>query len=274
MIQNIIGLYFSPSGGTRKITEKIVKEMSDRLSDMSLGEISSSYVDLLETPPKDDVVFDEDTVIVIGMPVFTGRIPEICSDYLKHIHGRGTLAVTVVSFGNRSYGDSLCELYTIVSSQGFSVVSAGAFISQHSMFKKVAEDRPDAYDLQKLKEFCRLSANKVRRFSGTEIAEMRGRPAPLDVSGSMPEKKPMHIPLHPTGNSHCVGCGACVRICPVDAIDPSDPRKTDAKKCISCTACITVCPNGARGFHGPMSAASRIALEKLASRRKDPEWFI
>ena len=45
----------------------------------------------------------------------------------------------------------------------------------------------------------------------------------------------------------CVGCGACVGACPVEAITMGDDGKAviDAEKCISCGTCAAVCPVGA-----------------------------
>ena len=45
----------------------------------------------------------------------------------------------------------------------------------------------------------------------------------------------------------CVGCGACVGACPVEAIKMGDDGKAviDADKCISCGTCAAVCPVGA-----------------------------
>ena len=45
----------------------------------------------------------------------------------------------------------------------------------------------------------------------------------------------------------CVGCGACVGSCPVEAISMNDEGKAviDAEKCISCGTCVAVCPVGA-----------------------------
>ena len=42
----------------------------------------------------------------------------------------------------------------------------------------------------------------------------------------------------------CVGCGMCVKVCPVDAISgkPKESYDIDAELCISCGACADKCP--------------------------------
>ena len=41
----------------------------------------------------------------------------------------------------------------------------------------------------------------------------------------------------------CIGCGACVSICPVEAISMVNGKVViDPKKCISCGTCSAVCP--------------------------------
>lgn len=41
----------------------------------------------------------------------------------------------------------------------------------------------------------------------------------------------------------CVGCGACVGVCPVEAIILKDGiAQIDPNKCISCGACVGTCP--------------------------------
>ena len=44
----------------------------------------------------------------------------------------------------------------------------------------------------------------------------------------------------------CVGCGACVDVCPVSAISMDDNKAMiDSNKCIDCGRCAQVCPQDA-----------------------------
>ena len=152
MIRSVIGLYFSPSGETAKITKKIANEIASHMDDVCVDSVSVSYRDLLKEPLREDLVLDDETIAVIGMPVYSGRIPLPCVKMIQKLHGQGTLTVATVTYGNSTYGDSLYELYSFAENQGFNVVSAGAFVSQHAMFEKIAEARPDLEDLQKIIE--------------------------------------------------------------------------------------------------------------------------
>ena len=274
MINKVVGLYFSPSGDTARLTKKIAEEIVVRLDENSVDDFSVHFIDLLRNPLLHKCDFDEDTIVVVGMPAFNGRIPLPCIKMIQKMHGDNTMAVCVVNYGNSSYGDALYELYTFLEDHRFEVLSAGAFVSQNAIFKHIAASRPDFQDIQQLKKFCELTSKKLQRFCGTMIRDMRAKPAPLQIKGSMPSKAPLKLPIHPTPDKSCTNCGECAKICPMGAIDLRDVTKVSAKKCISCTACVKVCPTGSRGFHGPMCTASRIALERLWSKRKEPEWFL
>ncbi|HIH36293.1 MAG TPA: DUF362 domain-containing protein [Methanocellales archaeon] len=54
-----------------------------------------------------------------------------------------------------------------------------------------------------------------------------------------------HIYSPPNINDNCTECGACVKICPVDAIID---WKVDVEKCIRCQGCAEVCEEGAISF--------------------------
>ena len=58
-----------------------------------------------------------------------------------------------------------------------------------------------------------------------------------------------------TYTSRCVGCGACIPVCPIDAISITPFQEkyvalTDRNKCANCGKCVEVCPNNAREIVG------------------------
>ena len=43
----------------------------------------------------------------------------------------------------------------------------------------------------------------------------------------------------------CDGCGACVEVCPVEAISMNDVAEVNAEECVECEQCVDECPNQA-----------------------------
>ena len=43
----------------------------------------------------------------------------------------------------------------------------------------------------------------------------------------------------------CSGCGACVEICPVNAIEIKKDKAVVSDECVECGACVNQCPNEA-----------------------------
>ncbi|MDP8257847.1 MAG: 4Fe-4S binding protein [Candidatus Aadella gelida] len=43
-------------------------------------------------------------------------------------------------------------------------------------------------------------------------------------------------------NEKCTGCGACVSVCPVDAIKIENGKAVISEECVDCGECVTQCP--------------------------------
>lgn len=248
---------FSPAGTTQKITGRIAARFSkDR-----------EVYHLLRNQMTEPVICGEEELLIVGMPVYTGRIPQVCIPSLRNLRGKNTPAIAVVVYGNREYEDALLELCDLLKEQAFVVVGAAAFIAQHSIFPSVGKGRPDQEDRKKIDLFSKNCMEKLQKFSVNELK-------PLQIKGNHPYRELVDIPLKPTGSKECNFCGSCVHICPAHAINRDNPRITDNKKCISCMACVQVCPTGARKLRGPIYQAARIAFWKKYSQRKEPEQFL
>lgn len=248
-------IYFSPALSTRKIMRSIGKVISKSIKEYDITQGL--------TQP---LTFNADDLVIFGIPVYSGRVPALATQYLQKIKGLSTPTVLVAVYGNREYEDALLELKNITLHNGFTPIAAGAFIARHSIFPNVAINRPDEQDNQKIADFSQrcIMAYQSHKDMSKE----------LQVKGNYPYREPSKIPLVPKGDSKCDNCGTCVKMCPVNAIQVNNPKKTDKNLCISCARCITVCPQNSRKFRGLIYKIARSKFESnYIAIRKEPEFF-
>lgn len=254
--RNVTGLYFSPSGTTKMIVEKIAFGLSEK--------IGCKFPEFLKkSEPKD---FQENETLVVGVPVFAGRVSEVYAEDIRHLNGNGAAAIAVAVYGNRDYDDALLELADILKERGFVVLGAGAFVARHSIFPEVASGRPDEKDLDVIIGFADRCVSVIKEYDGTTFSDIR-------IKGSRPYREASSVPLKPRGDRRCILCGACAAVCPVHAIDRDHPKRTNKELCISCTACIAVCPVGSRRFRGIVYRIANKKFVRNCSVRKEPEIF-
>lgn len=258
-IKNIHLVYYSATFSTRRIVREIASQFEKPIKEY----------DITSDVPKNDVSLDSDgDLLIVGVPSYAGRVPEMAAQSLKRFLGNNTPAIIVCAYGNRAYDDTLIELKDIVEAHGFKLVSAAAVIAQHSIFPKMAEGRPDADDMEKLHEFAVNSKELLSQISKMSAVSR------LMVKGNRPYRDTKPIPLHPEGSkSKCTSCHACAKMCPVGAISMEEPYKTNEKKCISCGRCIVVCPEHARHFGGLLYKTASWKFEKDYAEPKQPEVF-
>lgn len=246
-------LYFSATYTTKRVVEAVAAGLSDEVV----------ACDITNDASTDTVFIPADELLVVGVPVYAGRVPAMAVERLRRFRGENTPAVVVAVYGNRHYDDAVLELHDLVTECGFHTVSAGAFVAQHSIFPKVGAARPDAEDLADIAAFAHQTAELLAKGFGT-----------IDLPGNRPYKVPGGIPIWPTASRKCTACGACARRCPTGAIDPVATKGVDKTKCIKCGRCIVVCPTKVRRFYGiKYSLAAARFNSAFAARRKNEMWF-
>jgi ferredoxin len=214
-----------------------------------------------------------DELLVVAVPVYSGRVPELACSWLRTIEADATPAACLVVYGNRAIDDALLELTDIVRERGGIPVAGAAFIGEHSFSNAatpIAAGRPDADDLHRAERFGRTVRERV-------TAMRPDAPAPsLVVPGSRPYRDRQ---VRPPGacsaaGDACVQCGVCAEVCPAGAIDPHDSAVVDDHACVLCCACIKRCPEGARAVQAGWLKEIAVRLRETCSARREPECFL
>lgn len=249
-------LYFSPTGTTRRVVEAIAAGLG--------GEMTRIY-DYTMNRSLPPLRCDGEDLVVVGLPVYGGRIPALMEEPLRALRGHGAACVVAAVYGNRDYEDALLEMSDLLGAAGFHVLAAGAFIGEHSYDSRLAGNRPDRDDLAEAEAFGRRAGDKWR-------AGRRDRPA---LPGNRPYKeRKAGAVWAPEPGEDCVGCGRCARACPMGILSAEDFRVWDAQACIHCCACVKACPSAARVIRSDAFERTRTWLLENFAQPRRPEWFL
>lgn len=258
-VKKVKSLCFSPTHTTQRSADAMGAALAMRLG-------VPYEADSLTLPRERESAraYDAQTLVIVGAPVYGGRLPEVFVHAMERVQGGGALAVAAVTYGNRAYDDAMLELQRLLEGAGFRVVAGCAFLGEHSMTARVAHGRPDAQDLKKARGY------------GVQLAE---KLAAGDVSTPhLPGNEPFCSwsagpSFYPETSDECMLCGQCAALCPMGIIDSANPE-TAHEGCIRCCACVKACPVHARAFTQPQLCQIVQKLETFFSERKEPELYL
>lgn len=246
---NIFALCFSPTQNTAKCVKALAKGLASVLSDKDFFTVDITPLDAR----RGVYDFGPDDIVIVGMPVYAGRIPNKIAPFVNDsIYGNASLAIPVVTYGNRAYDDALKELATILYNNDFDIIGAVAALGEHAFTDKLATGRPGEEDLTAIKnygvrigeallngrqKFINISSLPGRELSASEYYT----PLKKDGTGAKFLKA-----LVETDTALCTSCNACREICPMDNYRNSLTAPEGI--CIKCQGCIHVCPVHAKHF--------------------------
>jgi len=256
-------------------TKKIVVSIAGELAKMAGGKTVKDLDFTLPETRREIASFEKQDLVVAGVPVYAGRVPNVLLKYLRTVQGRGAAAVAVVVYGNRHYDDALAEWEDLLDAAGFKVIAAGAFIGEHSFSRILGGGRPDTHDMEQITKFAGQIYEKLHTQDTT---------APVAVPGARPYR-PYYQPrdrqgnpvsivkVVPRTNDNCIQCGLCATLCPMGSIDP-DELSSITGICIKCCACIKYCPVEAKYFDDENYLWHKQELEiAFSDVRREPEYF-
>lgn len=211
--------------------------------------------------------FTKDELVILSLPIYGGRVPTICLDYINAMKGENTPCVIVGTYGNRHYDDALVEMEDIVSEQGFIVIGAAALIGRHSFSDEIAGDRPNEKDLEEAANFIKEVVKKECK--------------PLE-KGTIPGNRPYKerggtMPLGPSTTEECIDCKICAKKCPNGVISVENPKELvkEATECLRCHSCVVKCPKQAKYFDGDSyKAMVERCIEGFGKLHKENLYYI
>ena len=263
-------MYFSPTSTTKKVLEEIGERIFEK-SGIETGQV----IDF--TLAKQRIIgqsFNSNDILLIGIPVYAGRVPNILLNYLNTIKGDNSLVIPVVVYGNRHYDDALIEFNDILILNGFKVIAGGAFIGEHSFSKILAKDRPDGMDLSIGRGFADKISKKISEEDFAKIEVKGNRPYRPYFKPKNKDDKPVDIrTVKPKTNDNCIDCKLCAEVCPMGSISYEDVSKMIGI-CIKCCACVKLCPTNAKYFDDSDYLRHKQQLEDQNKERKEPELFL
>jgi ferredoxin len=251
-------IYFSPTHTTEKSVMALAAgtDVPYRGFDLTLPDARRTF----------SRNFAKGELVIVGLPVYGGRLPKNLDDFFSGMNGNEAAAVAVVVYGNREYDDALLELKMKLEERGFTVKAAATFIGEHTFSNKIATGRPDTGDLAMAQGFGKRVLESIN-LNTTGILTVGGA-FPFKAKGSEPG-------LVPSTSDICTKCGQCAENCPWGAIDRDDVSVVDSTKCLACARCIRVCPSGAKQFTDEKFLAFIPEFEKrLNAHRREPELFL
>ena len=162
MISKIHALFFSPTLTTRKVVESIAEGAAETLNTAKGTSIIVEPIDVT-TPElrKHPIEFDSNSIVIFGVPVYIGRVPNLLKEYFTTIKGNGAIGVPVVVYGNRAYDDALLELKDIMEGNDFKCIAGAAFIGEHSFSTTLGGGRPNENDLEIAEDFGKKIVEKL-----------------------------------------------------------------------------------------------------------------
>jgi NAD-dependent dihydropyrimidine dehydrogenase PreA subunit len=230
-------VYFSATDVSKKYAKAMGKALEKPV-------VEYDFTLLKDRDPSKAPSLGKEDLMILSLPVYGGRVPTVCLDYLMNLKGSETPCILVATYGNRAVDDALVEMEDIVSKCGFIVVGACAVVGRHSFSDEIAGKRPTKEDLQGAAEFAKMVAKKNSVKLATGV-----------IPGNRPYKEKSTSPntIMPKTLDTCINCKVCAKKCPNKVIDFDDPRKMvkDASACLRCNSCVVRCPVHAKYFDDP-----------------------
>lgn len=247
-------LYFTGTGNSRHIAERIAHALNDTLISLN-DRIKSGDITPLAVNGR----------LVLVMPTYAWRIPRIVRDHLLRTELRGARETWFVmdcgsEIGNAAkYNRALCREKGLVYMGTAQIVMPENYIAMFSA--------PQADEARKIVAKAEPSIDRA-------IAAIQRNQSFAPTRNNLYDRF-MSGPVNPifyrffvkanafTVSDACISCGQCAKRCPMNNVTLKDGKPVWGKACTHCMACICYCPVSAIEYGKKSVGQPRYHFEAL-----------
>lgn len=247
-------LYFSGTGNSKYVAKRIADALGDEILNLN-DRIKAS----------DTLSVETDERLIVATPTYAWRIPRVVRDWLRKTELRGAKQAWFVmtcgsEIGNADkYNRELCAEKAISCMGTTQIVMPENYIA---MFSAPQADK------------ARQIVAKAEPNIDCVIASIQ-RNQPFAPTRNNLYDRFMSGPVNPifykcfvkanafTASSACIGCGQCVKRCPMNNVALKDGKPSWGKNCTHCMACICYCPVSAIEYGKKSVGQPRYHFEAL-----------
>ncbi len=235
-------LWYSSTGNTRRVGRAVAQGL----------EAAGLEVEASDYREADPASLPDADLIVLGSPVFNADVPVNWQDWLRALPDLGGVAVGgFCTFGGPGDGQEHTATHLLRLGAARGGVPVGwdmfgcmsVFTPTWSMGNEkrtlAYKHLPDAETYARARAFARGLIEQAATGEGIVVKRSFGRDSIMRLFPATLAK--LAISNHGVDVEACIGCGTCVKTCPVDAIDP-EAATVDTKACLACLGCVNNCP--------------------------------
>jgi ferredoxin/flavodoxin len=233
------GLYFSGTGNTKYCVEQFLNCFGD----------NNPAVSIEAENLKD--AFVEDDMIVFAYPVYFSNIPKIVRDFIvEHKHDFAGKNIFVIATMGIFSGDGTGCAARLLKKYGAKIIGGLHII----MPDCVGDMKLLKFTPEKNKQIIKKAEDRIK-FSAKRLKEGNPTKEGLNIFYHLAGLFVQRLWFYGKTASYkdkpdidlqkCIGCGLCIKNCPMNNLEKTNEKIIFKKRCTICYRCVNHCPTGA-----------------------------
>ena len=247
-------LYFSGTGNSKYVAKRITDALGDALVNLN-DRIKASDTSSVETGER----------VIIVTPTYAWRIPRVVRDWLRKTELRGAKNVWFVMTCGSEIGNADKYNRKLCTEKGLACMGTAQIVMPENYIAMFSAPQADE---------ARQIVAKAEPSIDRAIAAIQRNQSFAPTRNNLYDRF-MSGPVNPifykcfvkadafTASDACIGCGQCVKRCPMNNITLKDSKPVWGKNCTHCMACICYCPKEAIEYGKKSVGQPRYHFEAL-----------